>query len=76
MTESERRGFSPTDTREGFFFIVFCFSNMGVVRVMKEMKLSCCKCHFEFFFTTVANDEEGHLPAVPFDILFHTHNDS
>ena len=47
---------------------------MGVVRVMKEMKLSCCKCLFEFF-TTVANDEEGH-PPVPFDILFHTHNDS
>ena len=33
----------------GFFFIVFCFANMGVVRMMKEMKLSCCKCHFEFF---------------------------
>ena len=48
---------------------------MGVLRVMKEMKLSCCKCHFEFFFTTVANDEEGH-PPIPFDILFHTHNDS
>ena len=47
---------------------------MGVVRVMKEMKLSCCKCHFEFF-TTVVYDEEGHSP-VPFDILFHTHNDS
>ena len=76
MTESERRGFSPTDRRERFL-LFFGFSNMGVVRVMKEMKLSCCKCHFEFFFfTTVANDEEGHLPAVPFDILFHTHNDS
>ena len=75
MTESERRGFSPTDRRERFL-LFFCFSNMGVVRVMKEMKLSCCKCHFEFFFTTVANDEEGHQPAVPFDILFHTHNDS
>ena len=37
-------------TQEGFFKIVFCFSSMGVVRVMKEMKLSCCKCHFEFFF--------------------------
>ena len=48
MTESERRGFSPTDAREGFF-TVFCFPNMGVVRVMKEMKLLCCKCHFEFF---------------------------
>ena len=56
-------------------FSFFCFSNMGVLRVMKEMKLSCCKCHFEFFFTTVANDEEGH-PPIPFDILFHTHNDS
>ena len=30
------------------------------------MKLSCSKCHFRFF-TTVANDEAGHLP-VPFDI--------
>ena len=47
MTESERRGFSPTDAREGYLF--FCFSNMGVLRLMKEMKLSCCKCHFEFF---------------------------
>ena len=37
-----------TQEREGGI-IVFCFSNMGVVRVMKEMKLSCCKCHFEFF---------------------------
>ena len=73
MTESERRGFSPTDTRQGFF-IVFCFWNMGVVMVMKEIKLSCCKCHFHFF-TTVANDKEGH-PPVPFDILFHTPNDS
>ena len=73
MTESERRGFSPTDRRERFL-LFFCFSNMGVVRVMKEMKLSCCKCHFEFF-TTVVYDEEGHSP-VPFDILFHTHNDS
>ena len=34
---------------------------------MKELKLSCSKCHFEFFFTTVANDKAGHLP-VPFDI--------
>ena len=73
MTESERRGFSPTDRRDGFL-LFFCFSNMGVVRVMKEMKLSCCKCHFEFF-TTVVYDEEVH-PPVPFDILFHTHNDS
>ena len=73
MTESERRGFSPTDAREGFL-LFFCFSNMGVVRVMKEMKLSCCKCLFEFF-TTVANDEKEH-PPVPFDSLFHTHNDS
>ena len=23
MTESERRGFSPTDAREGFFFFLF-----------------------------------------------------
>ena len=73
VTESERRGFSPTDKREGFYCFVF-FSNVGVARGMKEMKLSCCKCHFDFF-TTVANDEEGH-PPVPFDILFHTHNDS
>ena len=34
---------------------------------MKEMKLSCFKCHFESFFTTVANDKAGHQP-VPFDI--------
>ena len=40
---------------------------MGVARVMKEMKLSCFKCHFESFFTTVANDKAGHQP-VPFDI--------
>ena len=31
------------------------------------MKLSCFKCHFESFFTTVANDKAGHQP-VPFDI--------
>ena len=37
-------------TQKRGFFIVLCFSNMGVVRMMKEMKLSCCKCHFEFFF--------------------------
>ena len=30
------------------------------------MKLSCSKCHFELFFTTVTNDKAGHLP-VPFD---------
>ena len=35
-------------TQERVFYF-FCFSNMGVLRVMKEMKLSCCKCHFEFF---------------------------
>ena len=50
MKESERRGFSPTDAREGFLKLFFCFLNMGVVRVMKEMKLSYCKCHFEFFY--------------------------
>ena len=33
---------------------------------MKEVKLSCSKCHFRLF-TTVANDEAGHFPA-PFDI--------
>ena len=38
-------------TQERVFLIVFCFSNMGVVREMKEMKLSCCKCHFEFFLS-------------------------
>ena len=45
MTESERRSFSPTDIRKGFYY----FSNMGVAGVMKEVKLSCSKCHFRFF---------------------------
>ena len=40
---------------------------MGVARVMKEMNLSRFKRHFDFFFTTVANDKAGH-PPVPFDI--------
>ena len=62
MTESERQSFSPTDIKKGFY----CFSNMGVAGVMKEVKLSCSKCHFRFF-TTVANDKAGHLP-VPLDI--------
>ena len=61
MTENERRSFSPTDIRKGFY----CFTNMGVTGVIKEVK-SCSKYHFRFF-TTVANDEAGHLP-VPFDI--------
>ena len=60
MTESERQSFSPTDIREG----VYCFSNMGVAGVIKEMKLSCSKCHFEFF-TTVANDEASLLISLP-----------
>ena len=36
MTESEGWSFSPTDIRKGFY----CFSNMGVAGVMKEVKLS------------------------------------
>ena len=39
---------------------------MGVAGVMKEVKLSYSKCHFDFF-TSVANDEARHLPA-PFNI--------
>ena len=39
---------------------------MGVAGVLKEVKLSCSKCHLRLF-TTVANDEAGHFP-VPFDI--------
>ena len=62
MTESEGWSFNPTDIRKGFYR----FSNMGVAGVMKEVKLWCSKCHFRFF-TTVANDEPGHLPT-PFDI--------
>ena len=30
---------------------------MGVAGMIKEVKLSCCKCHLRFF-STVANDEE------------------
>ena len=65
MTESERRGFSPSDIRKGFH----CFSNMGVAGVMKEVKLSSVLNAISGFFTAVkvANDEAGHLPA-PFDI--------
>ena len=37
-------------TQGRVFFIVLCVSNRGVVRMMKEMKLSCCNCHFEFFY--------------------------
>ena len=62
MTESEGWSFNPTDIRKGFYR----FSNMGVAGVMKEVKLWCSKCHFRFF-TTVANDEPGHLPTT-FDI--------
>ena len=29
MTESERRGFSPTDTREAFLFYCFLFFEHG-----------------------------------------------
>ena len=39
---------------------------MGVTGMMKEVKLTCSKCHFGYF-TTVANNEAGHVP-VPFDI--------
>ena len=59
MIESERRGFSPTD----IISYVFCCSNMGVPRVMKEIKLSCCKCHFEFL-TTVANMKQDTHPSL------------
>ena len=36
---------------------------MGVAWVMKEIKLSCCKCHFEFF-TTVANMKQDTRPSL------------
>ena len=39
---------------------------MGVTGMMKEVELTCSKCHFGYF-TTVANNEAGHVP-VPFDI--------
>ena len=31
MTESERRGFSPTDTREGFYCFFFLFFEHGCI---------------------------------------------
>ena len=40
--------------------------------VMKEMKLSCSKCHFEFF-TTLANDKAGHLSVRLISVPFLSH---
>ena len=40
--------------------------------MMKEMKLSCSKCHFEFF-ATVANDKAGHLPVRLISVPFLSH---
>ena len=68
MIESERRGFSPTD----IISYVFCCSNMGVERVMKEIKLSCCKCHFEFV-TIVANRKQDTHPSLLISLTSLSH---
>ena len=82
MIESERRGFSPIDIVSYIFCLisdiisyVFCCSNTGVARVMKEIKLSCCKCHFEFF-TTVANRKQDTNPSLLISLpsLSHLHS--
>ena len=40
--------------------------------MMKEMKLSCSNCHFEFF-TTLANDKAGHLSVRLISVHFLSH---